>query len=198
MLLPGPPQVSPADPLLFVGPSIDSVLAGLIGGLNGFKASLIKWRSAFPPMAVDRIQRYAAHGLLATVVMSVPMSLGSATGASPMPQLVPEAIFDTIVGGPVGFAVALGAIGHFTYGALAAGAWTHFRTPSPREGFILCLALWVLMGLVFLPLVGWGLFGLSITPRIAIATLVLHLFYGGTLALLWRNGDAPAAGVSPS
>jgi len=28
---------------------------------------------------------------------------------------------------------------------------------------------------------GWGVFGTAITPKIAVATLVLHLIYGATL-----------------
>ena len=35
--------------------------------------------------------------------------------------------------------------------------------------------------IVFLPFVGWGPFGLRITPAIAAATLLLHLTYGATL-----------------
>lgn len=33
---------------------------------------------------------------------------------------------------------------------------------------------------------GWGLFGVAITPKVAIATLVLHLIYGA--ALEWGLG----------
>jgi hypothetical protein len=44
--------------------------------------------------------------------------------------------------------------------------------------------LWIVMDAVVLPLLGWGFFGLAITPRIAVATLVLHLVYGATLGLL--------------
>lgn len=43
------------------------------------------------------------------------------------------------------------------------------------------VVLWVAMGLVWLPYLGWGPFGTGITPRIAVATLVLHLVYGLTL-----------------
>ena len=50
--------------------------------------------------------------------------------------------------------------------------------------------MWVLMGVVFLPVVGWGLFGTSITPQIAVATLVLHLVYGLTLGLLLDRGKS--------
>lgn len=47
------------------------------------------------------------------------------------------------------------------------------------KGFGLGVALWLLMGAVFLPLIGWGLLGTAITPQIAVGTLVLHLVYVG-------------------
>jgi hypothetical protein len=40
------------------------------------------------------------------------------------------------------------------------------------------------MGLVWLPHLGWGLFGTAITVEIALATLLLHLVCGLTLGLL--------------
>jgi hypothetical protein len=43
------------------------------------------------------------------------------------------------------------------------------------------LFLWLIMELVVLPLLGWGVFGSAITSKIAVATLVLHLIYGGIL-----------------
>ena len=45
------------------------------------------------------------------------------------------------------------------------------------------------MEVVFLPFLGWGFFGVAITPRIAVATLILHLVYGATLGLLmdWKQ-----------
>jgi hypothetical protein len=51
------------------------------------------------------------------------------------------------------------------------------------------------MELMVLPLLGWGVFGSAITPKIAIATLALHLVYGGTLG--WGlNKISPATNNS--
>lgn len=49
------------------------------------------------------------------------------------------------------------------------------------------------MQVVVLPFLGWGLFGASQTPRIAVATLVLHLVYGATYGWLM---DRPGGAVS--
>lgn len=40
------------------------------------------------------------------------------------------------------------------------------------------------MQLIVLPLLGWGVFGVAITPPTAVATLVLHLIYGPSLGWL--------------
>jgi hypothetical protein len=43
------------------------------------------------------------------------------------------------------------------------------------------VVLWLLMDLVWLPYLGWGVFGTAITPAIGGAILLLHLIYGTTL-----------------
>lgn len=52
------------------------------------------------------------------------------------------------------------------------------------------VVLWALLGLVWLPYLGWGLFGAVLTPKIAVGTLVLHLIYGITLGLLLDRSKA--------
>ena len=79
------------------------------------------------------------------------------------------------------------AYGGFWGGVLAAGA----RRVTLAGGVALGLALWLLMQLVVLPYLGWGVFGLAQTPKIAIATLVLHVVYGFTLGALGRRAGAP-------
>lgn len=52
------------------------------------------------------------------------------------------------------------------------------------------------MQIMFLPFLGWGLFGTAITPKIAVATLVLHLVYGGVLG--WPlDRDMPSTRGEP-
>ena len=124
--------------------------------------------------------------LLATVAVSVLMLAATATGISPMPQPIPAALVSHTLGAaPQPGVLALAVAAHLAYGAAAgavlaglvprAGVWT---------GAAYGVLLWVLMGLVWLPYLGWGLFGTGVTPKIAVATLVLHLVYGITLGLL--------------
>lgn len=43
------------------------------------------------------------------------------------------------------------------------------------KGIGLEIFLWAIIQVVFLPYIGWGLFGAAISPLIVVATLVLHL-----------------------
>lgn len=67
------------------------------------------------------------------------------------------------------------------------------------RGIGLGVALWLVMQVVWLPYVGWGAFGTAHTPKIAIATLILHLIYGATLGWLIdrKTGRAPERGRPP-
>ncbi|ASU84083.1 hypothetical protein CDO52_15960 [Nocardiopsis gilva YIM 90087] len=135
-------------------------------------------------------------GALATVAMSVPMLAATATGISPMPKPVPMALVSHGLGAvPEPGAVALAATAHLAYGA-AAGALLAglFRRVTVLIGVAYATVLWALMGLVWLPYLGWGPFGTAETPKIAIATLVLHVVYGATLGLLLDRSQSDGGG----
>ena len=55
------------------------------------------------------------------------------------------------------------------------------HSPGLSKGLGLGLFLWLVVQVAVLPLLGWGLFGTAVTPKIAVATLVLHLIHGGAL-----------------
>lgn len=135
----------------------------------------------------------AAWGAVATVVMSAVMLAGVATGVSPMPEPIPVALVEHTLGmGPMPALLALGVVAHLSYGAGAGLVFAGLtRRASVVTGLVYGVALWLLMDLVWLPYLGWGLFGTSITPAIAAATLLLHLIYGATLGGLlgrWHPG----------
>ncbi len=120
-------------------------------------------------------------GVLATVGMSIPMIIGTATGVAPMPEPIPKAIMTTIFGKqfPTLLIMLLAAGSHLVYGGIWAALLTQVTTRvTIRKGLGLGVFLWLLMQVVVLPFIGWGLFGTTITPKIAVATLVLHLIYG--------------------
>jgi hypothetical protein len=133
-------------------------------------------------------------GVVATIGMSVLMLLGRATGLTPMPKPVPVALVARILGGgPKPLLMTLGALSHLAYGGFWGGVLASAtRRIDLAKGLGLGIALWLLMQLVALPFLGWGAFGLALTPKIAVATLVLHLVYGGLLGVLADRPKVPA------
>jgi Family of unknown function (DUF6789) len=132
----------------------------------------------------DLAKRGFLYGLLATLGMTAIMLLGVGTGLSPMPSPIPIALAHWALGDlPKPTLVIAGMIAHFLYGGVAGAVL--FAALRERVGLLWGLAfgvlLWIGMQLIFLPLLGWGLFGGAVTPRIALATLVLHLVYGAIL-----------------
>jgi hypothetical protein len=134
-------------------------------------------------------------GMVATIAMSALMILGVVTGLSPMPSPIPEAIVNKGlgllgVGLPRPLIVLLAAVAHLSYGGVAGAVLAALIRPvTVWKGLGWGVFLWLLMGVVALPFLGWGFFGIAITPRIAVATLILHLVYGATLGLLMDRGQ---------
>lgn len=128
--------------------------------------------------------------------MSTLMVVGVVTGAAPMPRPIPEAIVSLVIGDvatPIRMLVAVSA--HLLYGGVFGSLLTGMvQQVSVWKGLTLGVVLWIGMGIVALPLIGWGVFGTAITPKIAVATLVLHLVYGGVLGwTLHRTSDTVAS-----
>lgn len=126
-------------------------------------------------------------GMLATVAMSIPMIAGAVTGVLPMPRPIPVAIVGELLGGglPRPLAMALGTGSHLAYGGVAGGVLAVLTRPvTIMKGLGWGVLLWGIMGFTWLPFLGWGVFGTGISPRVAIATLVLHGIYGATLGWL--------------
>jgi hypothetical protein len=127
-------------------------------------------------------------GILGSLVMFVLMQLSMSQGAAPF-QLPPSAALLKSIGIPP---KPLAFIGHFFYG----GFWSIIfillfqEAISIGKGILLAIGLWLVLMLIYSPIIGWGLFGtanteqlpealqLASTPKYIIATLVLHLIYG--------------------
>jgi hypothetical protein len=133
----------------------------------------------------------AIYGLLATFGMTVVMLIGMSTGIAPMPEPIPTALAERLLEGVFGRLApstftGVGLFLHFGYGGLAGVIFVQlFRDNlNVKFGLLWGGMLWLIMQIAFLPLLGWGLFGISVTgipPKIAVGTLVLHLIYGGIL-----------------
>ncbi len=136
-------------------------------------------------MMTHRLRNGFLWGIAATVAMSILMLGGMLLHLSPMPKPIPAALVGKLLGPglPRPALMALAALSHLGYG----GAWGAALAGTIRgrvtlaHGIVLGVMLWVLMQLLVLPWLGWGVFGAGVTPRIAVATLILHLGYGSVL-----------------
>lgn len=131
-----------------------------------------------------RFRKGVGWGVVATLAMSALMLAATASGVSPMPKPIPAAIMGTILGAETPRPVLLAAaiLAHLGYGGFWGGVLATVTRPvTVWKGLGLGLALWLAMQVVVLPFLGWGVFGAAVTPKIAAATLVLHLVYGGVL-----------------
>lgn len=153
-------------------------------------------------MDMERFWRGFGWGVVATVAMSVLMILGMLSGRAPMPAPIPAAIVGQLTGGglPQPAQMAVAALLHLGYGGFWGGVLAAATRPvTLMKGVALGVVLWLLMQVIVLPFLGWGLFGVSQTPMIAVATLILHLVYGATYGwLMTRRETATGHDRSPS
>ncbi len=139
------------------------------------------------------------YGVVATIAMSVLMLLALISGTSPMPQPIPKAIVAQLLGSglPTPLLMGLTIALHLGYGGLFGALLARgVRPVTTGTGLTLGVGLWVLMQVAFLPFLGWGLFGTAITPTISVATLILHLTYGGVLGWALDRDTATAKDAS--
>ena len=145
-------------------------------------------------MARQRLRAGFGAGIVATVAMSIPMLAATATGLSPMPEPIPKAVVTQLLGStvpePVAMALAIGL--HLGYGGLFGAAFARIVTPATvGSGLGFGVALWALSQVTVLPFVGWGVLGTAVAPAIAIATLGLHLLYGGVVGWTLAGDGRP-------
>ena len=140
----------------------------------------------------------ATVGALGSLVMFLLMMVGiHGTGIAPF-NLPPSAAFLEVLGLNVG---PLPLLTHFGYGATGSIVLIalYQKETSLRAGLTLAGALWLIMMVVYSPLIGWGFFGFggpahALDPEAPLhlgspikyitATLLLHLIYGAILGTL--------------
>lgn len=118
------------------------------------------------------------NGLLLSAVM-VPLFI---SGISPFPKPVGLAFAEMLMGRTLPLPVGL--VFHLAYVAAWSMAFVVFLRDSLtlRNALLLALALWIGALVVFFPVIGWGLFGLGISPKLVVASFIPHLLFG---VFLW-------------
>lgn len=103
------------------------------------------------------------------------------TGVSPFPKPPSLAFAETVLGRDLPLPVGL--LFHAAYVTFWSVVYVrYFPQRNLLLALALALALWFVILVVFFPLVGWGLAGLHIGPRLIPASLLPHALFG---VLLW-------------
>lgn len=132
-------------------------------------------------------------GILTAILLSAMMVTALKLGVSPLPKPLGLAFAETLLGRPLPLPVGL--LFHVAYVTFWAVAFVLvFRhSLSLRNALMLGLGLWVLVLVVFFPIVGWGFLGLAISPKLIVASLIPHLLFALFLWGLCRVAFKPRA-----
>lgn len=134
-----------------------------------------------PPMPKDAVKAIGI-GITTAILLSVVMVPAFLTGLSPFPEPLGFAFAATVLGRPLPLPVGLlFHIAYVTFWSLIYIMLCRDRLTVLRALW-LALALWVVVLVVFFPVVGRGFLGLGISPKLIIAALVPHLLFA---VFLW-------------
>jgi hypothetical protein len=120
-------------------------------------------------------------------IVTASFMLASATiGVSPLPKALGLAFAETVLARPLPLPIGL----------LFHTAWTTafsvlyvvlFRYALTfMRAFWLASALWLLVLVFFFPIVGWGFFGLAVSPKLIVGAAIPHLLFAASLWGLCR------------
>lgn len=125
--------------------------------------------------------------------------VGMKTGVSPLPKPLGLAFAETLLG--TGLPLPVGMLFHVAWVVLFSAVYVVlFRDALTfMRAFWLAFALWILTLIFFFPMVGWGFFGLAVTPKLIIGSAVPHLLFALFLWGLCRlafstSGRRPRSG----
>ena len=116
-------------------------------------------------------------GIAVSALTALFMAVGLKSGVSPLPKPLGLAFAETVLRRslplPVGllFHTVWTTAFSVLYVVLFRDALTFMRA------FWLAVALWLLVLVVFFPFVGWGFFGLGISPKMIVGAAVPHLLF---------------------
>lgn len=121
-------------------------------------------------------------GITTAAILALLNVIALKTHVSPLPAPLGLAFAETLFGRMLPLAVGL--LFHMAWVTLFSVAyvvlWRNFLTL--KNAIILASALWLLALGIFFPVVGWGFFGLAISPKLIVPATVSHLLFA---AILW-------------
>jgi hypothetical protein len=122
-------------------------------------------------------------GVLTALLLSAIMVPVFKLGIAPLPEPPSLAFARLLLGAGVPLPVGLlFHVGYVTFWAVVYVSMFRDRL-TLWNALWLGLALWVVILVFFFPLLGWGFFGLAISPKLIPASLVPHILFA---VFLWR------------
>lgn len=121
--------------------------------------------------------RATGIGITVAVATAIVMLALTSTGLSPFPTPPSLAFAETLLGRSAPLPVGL--LFHAAYVTLWSVVFVrYFPRRDVMTAFALAGALWLVILVVFFPVVGWGLAGLSVSPKLIPASFVPHFLFG--------------------
>lgn len=129
------------------------------------------------PLSSRDIVKAIGAGVVTAILLSAVMVPLLRFGISPLPRPLGLAFAETVLGGPLPLPVGL--LFHVVWVTFWSVAYVVLFRDSLTflNALWLGLALWVLVLIVFFPVVGWGFLGLTIGPQLIVASLVPHVLF---------------------
>jgi hypothetical protein len=122
-------------------------------------------------------ERSIAVGLGTAILTSLVMVSLMKTGISPLPQPLGLAFASTLFDRTLPLPVGL--LFHIVYVSFWGTVYARYLPErSLSAAFIMAFILWLLVLVVFFPIVGWGFAGFAISPKLFPASLLPHVLFG--------------------
>jgi hypothetical protein len=123
-------------------------------------------------------------GLAVSILTAAFMVATFKAGVSPLPKSLGLAFAETVLRRPLPLPVGL--LFHTLWTTAFCVAFVGFSRDALTfmRALGLGVALWLLVLVVFFPVVGWGLFGLAVGPKLIVGAAIPHLLFA---VLLWAG-----------
>ncbi len=150
----------------------------------------------FPALSLKDIAKAIGVGVAPAVLLSAVMVPAFKLGVSPLPKPLGLAFAETLLGRSLPLPVGLlFHVVYITFWAVIYVAVSRARR-TLVSALLLGLVLWLIVLVVFFPVVGWGYLGLGVGPKLIVASFVPHLLFAVFLWGLCRFAFRNRAGVT--
>jgi len=122
---------------------------------------------------------------LATVVLTIIMIIKTRAGILPYFDVVRDMAIFTGATSPAWGWFWHFVIGTFVWGIVFAFIFNWLKGHVFWKGIEFGIIAWLLMMIIYMPVMGWGFFASHLGGSVIFASLILHLIYGAVLGLFY-------------